>query len=120
MHAQIRNDAARIRKSSASWPALPLLKPGYISGTSLPGRRLSGVRHHRRHREARTAQARFEFSRRQRPAEQIPLYFIATVMAQIVELFLRFDALGNHLQFQIVAERNDRYGDCRIVEIDRD
>src|SRR5690606_40709029 len=52
---------------------------------------------------------------RQRRAIQEALELIARILAQERELLVRFDALGDDLQAQIVSERDYRAKDRRIV-----
>src|SRR5690606_18277594 len=61
-----------------------------------------------------------EFLGAQRCAIQEALKLVACILPQEGELLVRFDALGDDLQAQIVAERDDRANDRRIVRVSRD
>jgi hypothetical protein len=56
----------------------------------------------------------------QRPAEEVPLSFRAAVGLKECELFVRFDAFGNHALLEVLAHINDGADDGRIIRIARD
>src|ERR1700735_677767 len=52
-----------------------------------------------------------------RPTEEVALPFRAALDLKECELLLRFDALGNHAQVQILAQVNNGTDDCGVVSI---
>src|SRR5450830_502165 len=52
------------------------------------------------HEQRIIAELRFKAIGRHRPAEQVTLHFVATVLAQEVELLVGFHAFGEHRQVQ--------------------
>ena len=67
------------------------------------------------HEERIIAELRFKAVGRHRPAEQVALHLIATMLAQEVELLVGFHALGDHRQVQAVGHGDDRPGNLRIL-----
>src|ERR1700730_3079576 len=56
----------------------------------------------------------------QGPAEEVALSFGTVLGLKECELFLRFDALGNHAQLEGLAHVNYGAHDCRVIGIASD
>src|SRR5712692_6338828 len=56
----------------------------------------------------------------QGPAEEVALSFRTVLGLKEYELFLRFDALGNHALLEVLAHINYRSDDSRVIRIARD
>ena len=68
-----------------------------------------------KHEQRIIAELRFKLAGWHRPAEQIALNLITTMLTQEVQLLVGFHALGDHRQVQAVSHGDDRPGNLRIL-----
>ena len=67
------------------------------------------------HEQGLVGELRLELMRRHRPPEQIALHLVATMLAQKLQLFVGFHALGDDCQVEAVGHGDDRTGNLRVL-----
>src|SRR5215468_2234406 len=53
----------------------------------------------------------------ERPREPVPLDFVATLAAQVVQLLGGLDAFGDDVEAERMRQRDDRRGDRRVLRV---
>ena len=67
------------------------------------------------HEQRLVGELRLELMRRHRPPEQVALHFVATMLAQELQLLVGLHPFGDDCQVEAVGHGDDRPGNLRVL-----